>query len=136
MNTLDLQKVWAPRVLSVLRIVSAFIFLLHGTQKHLGFPPTDRVVETFSLVGISGFIEIICGALILIGFQTRAAAFLASGDMAFAYWIAHAPQDLFPVNNGGVAAILYCFVFFYLVFAGPGPWSVDAMRGKSSVSAT
>lgn len=136
MNTLDLQKAWAPRVLSVLRIVSAFIFLLHGTQKHLGFPPTDQVVETFSLVGISGFIEIICGALILIGFQTRAAAFLASGTMAFAYWIAHAPQDLFPVNNGGDAAILYCFVFLYLVFAGPGPWSVDAMRGKGSVSAT
>ncbi|MDN3523337.1 DoxX family protein [Halomonas ramblicola] len=128
MDTQALQKEWAPRLLSVLRIVSGFIFMLHGTQKHLGFPPSDRVVELFSMSGMAGVIELICGILLLIGFQTRAAAFLASGTMAFAYWLAHAPQSLYPVNNGGDAAILYCFVFLYLVFAGPGPWSLDAMR--------
>lgn len=130
MELAELQKTWAPRVLSLLRIVSGYVFLLHGTQKHLGFPPSERAVEMFSLSGIAGLIELICGVLIMVGYQTRAAAFLASGTMAFAYWIAHAPRDIFPVNNGGDAAILYCFVFLYLVFAGPGPWSIDAKRGQ------
>ncbi len=125
---MDTLTSWQPRILSILRMVAAFIFLLHGTQKHFGIPPTERVIEPFSLSWIAGVIEIICGLAILFGFQTRAAAFLASGLMAFAYWIAHAPRDLFPTNNGGDAAILYCFVFLYLVFAGPGPWSLDAAR--------
>lgn len=129
---MDTLAVWQPRMLSVLRIVSGLIFLLHGTQKHLNFPPTERVVETFSLGGIAGLIEIVTGLALLVGFQTRAAAFLASGTMAFAYWLAHAPQNLFPTNNGGDAAILYCFVFLYLVFAGGGPWGVDAVRGNKS----
>lgn len=119
---------WQPRVLSILRIVSGLIFMLHGTQKHFGIPATERSVELMSLPGIAGVIEIICGLAIMIGFQTRAAAFLASGTMAFAYWIAHAPRDMFPTNNGGDAAILYCFIFLYLVFAGGGPWSIDAWR--------
>lgn len=131
MTTEELQKVWAPRVLSILRIVAALIFLEHGTQKLLGFPPTDRTVEAFSLSWTAGVIELVCGALLVIGFLTRPAAFLASGAMAFAYWIAHAPQNFFPVNNGGDAAILYCFVFLYFVFAGGGPWSIDAMRAGS-----
>ncbi len=121
---------WAtlqPYFLSILRIVSALIFLLHGTQKLLGMPPTERVVELWSLPWFAGVIEIVCGLALIVGFQTRAAAFLASGTMAFAYWMAHAPRDLFPTNNGGDAAILYCFVFLYLVFAGGGPWSVDAV---------
>lgn len=122
---------WEPCVLSVLRMVSGLIFLLHGTQKHLGMPATERVVEPFGLSWTAGVIEIICGTLLLVGFQTRAAAFVSSGLMAFAYWIAHAPRDVFPTNNGGDAAILYCFVFLYIVFAGPGPWSVDAMLEKS-----
>jgi putative oxidoreductase len=122
---------WQPQVLSILRIVSALIFMLHGTQKLLGLPATQRVVETFSLPWFAGVIEMFCGAAILVGFQTRAAAFLASGLMAFAYWLAHAPRDLFPANNGGDAAILYCFIFLYLVFAGPGPWSLDALMEKS-----
>ena len=125
----DLNQ-WRPRVLSVLSAFSGFIFLLHGTQKLLGFPPSERVVAAFSLSWWSALIELICGTLIMIGLFTRQAAFLASGTMEFAYWIAHAPRDMFPVNNGGDAAILYCFVFLYLVFAGPGPWSIDAARGK------
>ncbi|MDX2287936.1 MAG: DoxX family protein [Hyphomicrobiaceae bacterium] len=123
---MDTLTTWQPRVLSILRVVSGLIFLLHGTQKHLGVPASTRVVEPLSLPGIAGMLEIICGLAILFGFQTRAAAFVASGLMAFAYWIAHAPRDLFPTNNGGDAAILYCFVFLYLVFAGGGPWSLDA----------
>lgn len=119
---------WQPKVLSLLRIVSALIFLLHGTQKILGFPPKSFEVAAFSLPWLAGVIELVCGALILVGFLTRPAAFLASGLMAFAYWIGHAPKGLFPTLNGGDAAILYCFIFLYLVFAGPGPWSLDAWR--------
>ena len=81
---------------------------------------------------IAGSIELVAGALIAIGLFTRPAAFLASGLMAFAYFIAHAPQNFFPVNNGGDAAILYCFVFLYLVFAGPGEWSLDALRNRDA----
>lgn len=131
MNTSELQTVWAPRFLSILRIVSGLIFLAHGTQKLLGFPPSDRVVEAFTLSWTAGVIELITGSLLVIGFLTRPAAFLASGLMAFAYWLAHAPRDFFPVNNAGDAAILYCFVFLYIFFAGGGPWSVDAMREKA-----
>lgn len=119
---------WAPRVLSVVRIMAGLIFLAHGTQKLLGFPPTDSFPPAFSLSWIAGAIELVTGALLVVGFLTRPAAFLASGTMAFAYWIAHAPRDFYPVNNGGDAAILYCFLFLYLVFAGPGPWSIDAAR--------
>ncbi|MBU3031392.1 DoxX family protein [Paracoccus marinaquae] len=122
----------APLVLSLLRIVSGLIFLAHGTQKLLGFPVTDRTTDAFSLGWFSGLIEIVAGTLIAIGFQTRAAAFLASGTMAFAYWLAHAPRSPYPVNNGGDAAILYCFVFLYFVFAGGGSLSLDAIiRGKA-----
>ncbi|QIE57989.1 DoxX family protein [Pikeienuella piscinae] len=106
--------------------------MAHGTQKLLGFPFAESGPAAFSLSWTAGVIELVCGALIAAGFLTRAAAFLASGMMAVAYWIAHAPQDFFPVNNGGDAAILYCFVFLYLVFAGPGPWSVDAMRSQAT----
>ena len=123
---------WRPRVLSVLRIVAGLLFLLHGTQKLIGIPESTRVVEMFSLGWTAGVIEIVTGVLLIAGFFTRSAAFLASGTMAFAYWLAHAPRDLFPTNNGGDAAILYCFIFLYLVFAGPGPWSVDAMRDSKS----
>ena len=84
-----------------------------------------------SLGWIAGIIELVGGALIALGLFTRPAAFIASGTMAVAYWYAHAPQNPFPVNNGGDAAILYCFVFLYVVFAGPGPWSVDAKRGRA-----
>ena len=123
--------VWAPRVLSILRIVAALIFLEHGTQKLLGFPAGEHgAPELMTLPWFAGVIELVAGALLLIGLFTRAAAFIASGEMAVAYWMAHAPQSPFPVNNGGDAAILYCFVFLYLVFAGPGPWSLDATLAR------
>lgn len=116
-----------PAMLSVLRIVVALVFMEHGTQKLLAFPDGKLAGMPFgSLVAWSGVIELGTGALMALGLFTRPAAFLASGTMAVAYWVAHAPRDFFPVNNGGDAAILYCFLFLYLVFAGPGPWSLDA----------
>lgn len=122
---------WAPFFLSLLRIVAALIFLEHGTQKLLDFPPAERAGPAFgALTWWAGVIEIGAGTLLALGLFSRPAAFLASGAMAFAYWIAHGPRDFFPVNNGGDAAILYCFLFLYLVFAGPGPWSVDALRRR------
>jgi putative oxidoreductase len=125
-------EAWAPRILSITRIMSGLIFLAHGTAKLLGFPASDMNPPALSMGWNAGVIELICGVLIAIGLFTRPAAFLASGTMAFAYFLAHAPQNFFPVLNGGDAAILYCFLFLYLVFAGPGPWSIDAQRGKAA----
>jgi putative oxidoreductase len=122
---------WAPRVLSVVRIVAGLIFLAHGSQKLLGFPASDMNPPMFSIFWFAGLIELVAGTLITVGLFTRPAAFIASGTMAFAYFIAHAPQNFFPALNGGDAAILYCFFFLYLVFAGPGSWSVDAQRGAA-----
>ncbi|HSD92455.1 MAG TPA: DoxX family protein [Methyloceanibacter sp.] len=120
---------WTPYALGVLRIVAGLIFLEHGSQKLLGFPAGERaLVEAFTLSWWAGLFELVLGALIVVGLFTRLAAFIASGEMAFAYWLAHAPRDVFPVNNGGDAAILYCFVFLFLVFAGPGKWSLDGLR--------
>ncbi len=127
-----LTAAWAPRVLSVLRIVSALIFMAHGTQKILGFPPSDKPMpDLLSLSGIAGVLELFGGALLVLGLFTRPVAFVLSGLMASAYFIAHAPRSFYPVLNGGDAAILYCFVFLYLVFAGGGPWSLDALRNTS-----
>ena len=132
MNTLELETVWAPRMLSLLRIVAALIFMEHGTQKLLGFPPSDNPGPAlFSLLGLAGVLELVGGLLLLLGLFTRPVAFVLSGQMAFAYWIAHAPQSFFPALNGGDAAILYCFAFLYLAVAGGGAWSLDnAIRNK------
>lgn len=125
---------YAPLALGVLRIMSGLLFLAHGTQKFLSFPGGERAGSGLGLSGPSayaGLIELVCGLLITLGLFTRPAAFLASGTMAAAYFIAHAPQNFFPVNNGGDAAILYCFVFLYFVFAGPGALSIDRARNRN-----
>jgi putative oxidoreductase len=131
MDWMALSTTWAPRVLSILRIMAALLFLEHGTQKLLGFPPSPNPGPALlSLLGIQGVIELVGGVLLVLGLFTRPVAFILSGDMAVAYWMAHAPRSFFPVLNGGDAAILYCFVFLYLAFAGGGPWSLDAARNR------
>ncbi len=132
MNASELQAVWAPRVLSVLRIMTALLFIAHGSQKLLGFPAAEFSPAAFSLPWIAGVLELFGGLAVLVGWMTRPVAFVLSGLMAAAYFIAHAPQSFYPVLNGGDSAILFCFVFLYLVFAGPGPWSVDALRAGAS----
>ena len=129
MNAAELQTIWAPRALALLRIVAALIFMEHGTQKLLGFPPSDHPGPAlFSLLGLAGILELCGGVLLLLGLFTRPVAFVLSGMMATAYWMAHAPQSFYPALNGGDAAILFCFVFLYLVAAGPGAWSIDGAR--------
>ncbi len=129
----SLTTTWTPRGLSVLRIMSAMLFMEHGTLKILGVPASDKPApELLSLGGIAGVLELFGGALLVLGLFTRPVAFLLSGVMAFAYFIAHAPGSFFPVLNGGDAAILYCFVFLYFAFAGGGAWSIDVFRAKSS----
>ena len=129
----SIRAEWGPRLLSIVRIIAALLFIEHGTTKLFGFPQSDMSgVALFSLYGIAGVIEITGGTLLLIGLFSRAAAFIMSGEMAFAYFIDHAPVSFFPVNNMGDGPILFCFVFLYISAAGPGPWSVDALRaGKS-----
>ena len=127
----NLSTSWAGPMLSLLRVMSGLLFLEHGTQKFLSFPPGERAGSGLGLADAgawAGTIELVAGLLIAIGLFTRPAAFIASGTMAVAYFMAHAPQNFFPVNNMGDAAILYCFVFLYLAFAGAGPWSLDAAR--------
>ncbi len=121
----------APIVLSILRIMSGLLFMSYGTQKVLSFPAGERAGSALSFDGpgaYAGFIELVTGALIALGLFTRPAAFLASGTMAVAYFMGHSGQNFYPVNNGGVAAILFCFVFLYFIFAGAGPISVDHAR--------
>ena len=131
----DRISAFSPLMLSILRIMAGLLFLAHGTQKFLYFPGGERAGFGWTFAGppaYAGIIELAAGTLITLGLFTRPAAFLASGTMAVAYFIAHAPQNFWPVNNMGDAAILYCFVFLYLFFAGPGPVSVDAkLRGDS-----
>lgn len=125
---------WAPRALSLLRIVAGFMFIAHGTMKYFGFPlaGSGGPPALFSMIGIAGALEIVGGVLVMIGLFTRCSAFVLSGLMAFAYFIAHAPQGFWPIVNKGELAALYAFVFLYLAAAGGGPWSVDALFRKSS----
>jgi putative oxidoreductase len=124
----------SPHALGVLRIVTALIFIEHGTMKLFGFPaPMEGGnVALFSLFGLAAILELVGGALVLVGLFTRPVAFLLAGEMAVAYWMVHAPQSFFPILNGGDSAILYCFVFLYLVFAGPGAFSLDANRATAT----
>jgi putative oxidoreductase len=114
-------------MLSILRIVAALLFFEHGTSKLFGWPSPASAPAPFSLFWFAGAIELIGGALLALGVFTRPAALIMSGEMAFAYFMGHAPSSLFPILNRGDSAILYCLVFLYLVFAGAGPWSVDAL---------
>jgi putative oxidoreductase len=126
---------FSPQLLAALRIVSGLLFLAHGTTKLFGWPPTEMFAqspEAGSLIWFAGVIELLGGALIALGLFTRPAAFICSGQMAFAYFIGHAPQATWPVQNGGDAAILFCFAFLYIAAAGPGAWAVDGMIGKKA----
>ena len=118
----------APEALSVLRIVAALVYWQHGLQKIFNFPPSAHHMPFVldSLMGVAGVIETVGGLLLIAGFLTRTVAFITCGEMAVAYFIAHFPRGIFPINNMGETPILLCFIFLLLVFAGPGPWSVDA----------
>lgn len=118
---------WQPIVLSLLRFMSGLLLIQHGTAKLLGFPslPMFADLQVASLVGAAGIIELVGGGLLVVGLFTRAAAFITSGMTAVAYFLVHAPKTFMPIANGGELAALYCFVFFYLVFAGGGPISLD-----------
>ena len=138
MNPRDLFR-YEPIAAGVLRIMAGLLFLEHGSQKFLSFPPGERVGGGWAfdnLGAYAGIVELLCGLLVAIGWFTRPAAFVASGTMAVAYFYAHAPQNFWPVNNMGDAAILYCFVFLYLVFRGPGALSVDGDRRPVEVGET
>jgi putative oxidoreductase len=122
---------WSPKALALLRIVAGLLLLEHGLQKFFGFPiPFPLPGPLPPLLMAAGVIELLAGTLITFGLFTRIAAFIASGEMAVAYWMQHFPQGFWPVANKGEAAILFCFVFLYLVFAGPGAWSLDSMIGR------
>ena len=123
---------WSPRLLSVIRIIAGLMFMQHGLAKYFGFPaPFPVAVQAASLLGVAGVIEIVAGALIAAGLFARLAAFIASGEMAIAYFMFHFPKGFFPLANGGELAIFYCFVFLYIALQGPGPWSIDAARSRS-----
>jgi len=120
---------WAPRALSVLRIYAGLLLFAHGTAKIVGFPavPSFANVQLGSLTWTSGIIELIGGALFAVGVCTRPVAFVLSGFAAVAYFLVSAPKGFHPILNNGELASLFCFVFLYFVFSGPGPWSLDAM---------
>lgn len=122
-------------VYCILRIVVGLLFACHGGTKVLGFPASQYGPATSTLGLVSGWIELVCGLLIAVGLFTRVAAFFASGEMAVAYFMFSAGRGLFPIANGGEAAVFYCFEFFYIFFRGPGRWSLDSLRKLKAESA-
>ena len=126
---------WPARMLAVFRIVAGLIFITAGTMKIFGFPPNPMPdappIELMSQMGIGGLMEVVGGALIVVGLLTRPTAFILAGEMAVAYFQFHAPTSFWPTVNMGIPAILYCFLFLYLVVAGPGAWSVDEAIARS-----
>ncbi|MBB3610690.1 DoxX family protein [Rhizobium sp. BK602] len=125
---------WTPHVLAILRIVTALLFLEHATMKFFQFPAAIPGVPypLPTIIFIAGAIEVVTGLLIAAGFYTRIAAFVASGEMAAAYWMAHAPQGFWPTLNMGESAIMFCFIFLYLAFAGAGSWALDNVLRPST----
>lgn len=122
-----------PHMLSALRIVAALLFMAHGTVKLFGFPagaPRPPLVLA-SQLGAAGLLETFGGGLLLVGLFTRPAAFVLSGEMAVAYFTQHAPRGEWPIVNGGELAVLFCFIWLFYVAAGPGPWSLDALRKRA-----
>lgn len=121
---------FAPYALSILRIAAGLFFLEHGTSKLFGFPPHGAMPAFMALEWFAGTIEFTGGILMTLGLFTRLAAFLMSGEMALGYFLDHAPRSFFPLLNGGDAAVLYCFIFFFFIFAGAGPLSLDALMHR------
>jgi putative oxidoreductase len=134
MSVISTWSSWAPELRSVLRIVAAFMFIQAGTMKlfafPIGMPPDGGTASLMTQMGIGGVLEFVGGTLLLLGLFTRPVAFLLSGEMAVAYFQFHAPQSFWTIVNQGQPAVLYCFVWLYLSAAGPGPWSLDALRRK------
>ncbi len=126
-------KFWTPRILSLLRIIVGFLYVQHGTAKLFGTPHVAMFdgLQLVSLLGLAGILEFVGGLLILVGLFTRQTAFILSGQMAVAYFMAHAPNGFLPILNQGELAVLYCFIFLYFSFAGAGPYSIDEIRNRS-----
>ncbi|UXS40042.1 DoxX family protein [Agrobacterium tumefaciens] len=128
MATFDSLSRYRPQALGALRIMTALLFMAHGTQKLFGFPASQMDGSLPTMLLVAALLELVGGILVLIGLFTRPVAFILSGQMAVAYFMAHAPSNFFPALNGGDAAILFCFIFLYLFVAGPGAFSVDERR--------
>jgi putative oxidoreductase len=126
---------FADPVYCISRLVIGLLFASHGGQKILGFPPGGHGAPTDALGLLGAWIELVCGLLIAVGLLTRLAAFIASGEMAVAYFMVHASQHLFPIVNRGESAVFYCWFFFFAIFYGPGRWSIDALIGKRKATA-
>jgi putative oxidoreductase len=126
---MDLSTVWAPRVLSLLRIVVGLVLLQYGLAKLFGWPAVKifQDLPWLSLFGVAGMFELVGGTLLILGLFTRPVAFVLSGEMAAAYFIEHFPHSFFPIQSEGDLAVVLCFTFLYLAFAGGGPWSLDAI---------
>ena len=121
---------FAPVVLSILRIMTALLLLQHAFSKFFAFPMAMKPPALFSLIWFAGAIELVGGILLVLGLFTRPVAFILSGEMAFAYFLGHAPKGFYPLTNGGEPAVLFCFIFLYIACAGGGPIGIDAMRGR------
>ena len=133
-----LRPIWEPRLLSILRIMVGLLYMQHGLNKLFDFPPSanPRPYVLMTLVpGLAGILESVGGLLVTVGLFTRVAAFILSGEMAFAFFMSHLPRGFFPYSNGGSLAVLYCFVFLYLTFAGGGPWALDRLRATEATRA-
>jgi putative oxidoreductase len=132
MNFTIIPASWAPRLLSILRIMTGLLFLEHSLAKLIKFPPLPMFanLDLMSLVGVAAVIELVGSILLVLGIFSRPVAFILAGEMAVAYFMAHAPRGFFPLVNNGEPAILFCFIFLYIAAAGPGPWSIDASRSK------